>query len=52
MGKTGAVILALIAILLLLGAAKVSLGSTIDTWLIPVLVAIWAIVKVKSNFFK
>ncbi len=52
MGKVGAVILTLIAVLLLLRAGGISLGSLLDTWAIPVLVAIWAIAKLMVNFKK
>jgi hypothetical protein len=52
MGKIGAVVLAIIAILLILGALGVSLGSIVDKWALPILVAIWAITKVIVNFKK
>ena len=52
MGKVGAVVLVLVAILLLLEAAGTSLGSFLDTWAIPILVAIWAVAKAITNFKK
>ena len=52
MGKVGATVLAIIAVLLLLTAGGISLGSLLDTWAIPVLVLIWAIAKLMVNFKK
>ena len=52
MDKTISIAVALIAIQLLLSAGEVSLGSVLDTWLTPVLVAIVGIDLLVKAFKK
>ncbi len=52
MAKLTAVLVTIIGIVLVLSAANVSLGATLDAWLIPLAVLIIGIGKLMRNFKK
>ena len=52
MAKLTAWVLAVIAVLLLLTAAGISLGAFVDKWAVPVLVAVIAVGKLIRNYKK
>ncbi len=52
MAKVSAVCITLIAVLLLLAAAGISLGSLVDTWAVPVLWLVVGVTKLMRNFSK
>jgi len=52
MAKLTAWVLAVIAVILLLTAAGVSLGALVDRWALPILVAVIAVGKLMRNYSK
>jgi purine-cytosine permease-like protein len=52
MAKLTTWVLAIIAVLLLLTAAGISLGALLDKWAVPILVAVIAVGKLMRNYGK